>query len=113
MLNVTIFKKDEIICGFEVKNHTDPIVCSAVSVLSQSTVNAIEALTEIGSRYELDIDEESGYLYFLIPSLLKGEKNPKADLLLKAFRLSVNCLREEYSDYIIVKEAAADRRFLK
>ncbi|MCD7778337.1 MAG: ribosomal-processing cysteine protease Prp [Clostridiales bacterium] len=107
MLKVTILKKENNICGFEVKNHTDPIVCSAVSVLSQSAVNAVEALTEIGDKYELKIDEESGYLYFLIPSLKNGEKNQKADLLLRAFELSVNCLMEEYSDYVIVKSKEA------
>ncbi|MCD7904651.1 MAG: ribosomal-processing cysteine protease Prp [Clostridiales bacterium] len=107
MLKVTILKKEDNICGFRVQNHTDPIVCSAVSVLSQSAVNAVEALTEIGSRYEFEIDEESGYLYFLIPSLLRGEKNSEADLLLRAFELSVKNLSEEYSDYVIVRSKEA------
>ncbi len=103
MLNIIIFKNNNNICGFEVKNHTDPIVCSAVSVLSQSTVNAVEVLTEVGEEYELKIDEESGYLYYFIPSFAGGREVYDAQLLLRAYELSVTSLLESYSDYISVK----------
>lgn len=102
-LKVVIFKKNNNICGFCVENHTEPIVCGAVSVLAQSAVNAVEALTEINDNYILNIDEERGYLYFFVPSLSIGEENFKADLLLRAFELSIRSVAEEYSEYVIVK----------
>ncbi len=102
-LKVVIFKKNNNICGFSVENHTEPIVCAAVSVLAQSAVNAVEALTEVGDKYELEINEENGYLYFFVPSLANGEENPKADLLLKAFELSIRSVEEEYFEYMTVK----------
>lgn len=101
-LKVVIFKKNQNICGFSVENHTDPIVCGAVSVLSQATVNAVEALTDIKENYKLKIDEERGYLYFFIPSISEGKHDVKADLLLKAFELGVRSVEEEYFDYIKV-----------
>ncbi len=103
MLKITIFNCGKTICGFEVSNHTDPIVCSAVSAISQTTVNAVEALTSVGERYDIKINEDDGYLYFMIPSLQKGEKNHDAELLLKSFELSARSLEEQYSQYVIVK----------
>lgn len=103
MLICTIFKKNDRICGFQIKNHTDPIVCSGVSALAQSTVNSIEALSEVGSRYELETDEESGYLYFFIPSHARGEVDKAAELFLKGFELGALNLSEGYSEYMTVK----------
>ncbi len=103
MLTITILKKGKTICGFEISSHTDPIVCSAVSALSQSTVNAIEALTSVGDSYTVKTDEDKGYLYFMIPSVYEGEKNYDADLLLRAFELSARSIEEQYSRYVKVK----------
>ena len=68
MIKVTIYQSSEgKISGFAVQGHAgyaesgSDIVCAAVSVLTQNTVNSIEEFTEDG--FSVDVDEKEGGLY--------------------------------------------------
>ena len=68
MITVTICQSSEgEITGFSIQGHAgyaergSDIVCAAVSVLAQNTVNSIEQFTQ--DSFSADVDEENGGLY--------------------------------------------------
>ena len=70
MIKVTIYQSSEgEISGFAIQGHAgyaesgSDIVCAAVSVLAQNTVNSIEQFTQDG--FSADVDEEEGGLYHI------------------------------------------------
>ena len=65
MIKVTIYQNSEgEITGVSIQGHAgyadngSDIVCAAVSVLAQNTVNSIEQFTE--DRFSVDVDEKEG-----------------------------------------------------
>ena len=96
MIKATILKSNEAIKGFKIENHGDPIVCSAVSFLSQCTINSIEEFTDC--PFSLDMDEDGGYLEFGIENC----ENKDAQLLLKSLVLGLECLEIDYKDEIVL-----------
>lgn len=88
-------KADGLICGFDIEDHGDPIVCSAVSVLTFNTVNSIEAFIGTAPYVEMD---ESGKLYFTV----EDYKDEKTQLLLKSLELGLKSIEMEYNEDIIV-----------
>ncbi len=63
MISVKV-KKDsnDVIYGFTVKNHGDPLVCSAVSTIVINTVNSITELTK--TDVAIDFNSEGGFMDF-------------------------------------------------
>ena len=102
MINAIIYHKDEKICGIELTGHADfaksgrDIVCSAVSVLTLNTVNAIEEFTEIPFRAEGD-EKNGGFLKILFP--LEGMADHDTQLLLKTLELGLSAIESEYKRY--------------
>ncbi|MCL2610279.1 MAG: ribosomal-processing cysteine protease Prp [Defluviitaleaceae bacterium] len=82
--------------GFKAYNHTDPVVCAAVSALSINTVNSIEALTD--AKFICEHDDE-GFLKFSLDS-----EDEKAKLLLKSFKLGIYSIKESYPKHIQIME---------
>ncbi|MDO5695666.1 MAG: ribosomal-processing cysteine protease Prp [Eubacteriales bacterium] len=70
------------------------IVCAAISVLTINTINAVDVLTD--ARWTRDEDGDAGYMEFH----LKDTKNAAALLLLKAYRLGMEQIRDEYGEYL-------------
>ncbi len=72
MITFTFFnsKCDKQPVGFDVEGHAgfaktgNDIVCAAVSMLVQNTINCIEAFT--GDSFELNSSEEDAYIGFLL-----------------------------------------------
>ena len=103
MIKVTIYQSSEgKISGFAVQGHAgyaesgSDIVCAAVSVLAQNTVNSIEEFTEDG--FSVDVDEKEGGLYLKMEPGYSG----KSKLLLDSLILGLQGIEEEYMDYLDV-----------
>lgn len=99
MISVNVYRnKDKHIRGFKVSGHAEfddygrDIVCSAVSVLTINTVNAIqEFLPE--ELITVNTEEESG----TIECYFDDEPGEKAVLLLNTFILGIRGIEEQYS----------------
>lgn len=87
------------IYGFKVSNHGDPVVCSAVSILTLNTCNSIEAFT--ACEFTLDMDN-SDYIELILDSIKQGDCNHDVDLLLNSFVLGLKGIETEYSKDIKV-----------
>ena len=105
MIRARIFKnRAGGMYGFSIESHGSGIVCAAVSVLAQNTVNSIERFA--GGRFACDYDESGGYLRFEHGPLKNGEASHDAELLLKAMALGLYGIEEEYGDEIKITEEA-------
>lgn len=101
MINVKLFIKNKNVIGFELSGHAryrkfgKDIVCSAVSLLSINTVNAIETMTE--DLFECNVREKDGYLYLM----MKSDISEQSQLLLNTFKLGVMNVQDEYGQKYI------------
>ena len=102
MTKVTIYKNDLNECvGFKVYEHAgfdeagSDIVCSAISILTINTMNAIEQFTDVD--FTQDVDEEECMIQFKIDKPTK-----ETTLLLETMVLGLQTLEdnEEYTEYI-------------
>ena len=91
MVKIFLYKN-----GFKAYNHTDPIVCAAISALSINTVNSIDMLTS--AKFTLESDDE-GFMKFLLE-----DNNKDANLLLESFKLGVYSIKENYKEHIYIEE---------
>lgn len=91
---------------FTVSGHADfgahgkDIVCSAVSVLTQTTVLGLLKIAEADIDYKVD----EGYLYCKLNNNLSGMQSIKAQAILKTMYEGIKNIRESYSKYIIILE---------
>jgi len=77
--------------GFsEVVNSDKDLVCASVSVLVINTINALEALTDIGMSVE--VDEKKG----LIDCKLSDVPNEKEVILIDAMVLGIENIQNQY-----------------
>ncbi len=97
MIKACFYLKDKKYFGFQVSGHAgydEPgkdIVCSAVSALTINTVNALEELTSDSVIVET---EESGD----IKAKILGNISPESETLIKALRIGLCNIYEEYED---------------
>ncbi|MCL1935294.1 MAG: ribosomal-processing cysteine protease Prp [Defluviitaleaceae bacterium] len=105
MIKIDILKNlDGDVFSFKVQNHGNPLVCSAVSILSQNCVNSIEVLTELKENdYVLDFKEE-GFIYFSIIKNKISTNNKDAALLLNSFFLGISEIFNAYPNEIKLNE---------
>ncbi len=102
MVNVTIYKKENQITGFEFIGHAGfarrgkDIVCAGISALVVNTINSIEQLTE--DKFTCEVEEKSGDVRFH----MVDEISDDAQLLLKSLELGVLGILELYKKYITV-----------
>lgn len=78
------------------------IVCAAVSVLTQTAVNALPE--HAGVTPAVEIDEESGYLRCVLPAAMGARERERAQLILETMVTGLRGIAREYSDYIQLKE---------
>ncbi len=102
MTKVTIYKNKLNECvGFKVFEHAgfdkegSDIVCSAISILTINTMNAIEQFTDVD--FTQDVDEETCMIEFKIEKPTK-----ETTLLLETMILGLQTLEDnkDYEDYI-------------
>ncbi len=107
MIEVRI-KRDRIsdIVGFRVSGHAlfadagNDIICSAVSMLTINTLNAIESFCP-EDKAVITVDREHAF----IEAILKDDPGEGSKLLLKTFHLGVTSIEEKYgSKYVKVSE---------
>lgn len=101
MTNIILKKKDSNIVAFAIKGHAgfaesgEDIVCSAISVLSQSILIGIEEVLNIKADYEI----QDGFLNL---DLSKNNKEDieKCQVLLKTMEKSLESIKVAYGKYI-------------
>ena len=105
MICVTIVQtKDKQIRAFQVSGHAgyaesgQDIVCSAVSALTITTINSLEAFTS--QSFEIDQDEEDGVITVNFLENLEHD----AALLMNSLILGLKSIENEYNnEYIHVE----------
>ncbi len=103
MITATILKRDRQTFGFVISGHSGyedagkDIVCSAVSVLAENTVNAIEAFTE-DLVEKLDVDAHEGRIDFRLKTV-----SEKSALLLDALELGLSDISGSYASFVKVQ----------
>ena len=104
------FKRNESghIVSFEVAGHAgagpfgSDIVCAAVSALTISTVNGIEALAGFQPIVELG-EQEDGYLFVETIKGINQEQINIAQILLENLLLSLQEIEKEHTEFIKIQ----------
>jgi uncharacterized protein YsxB (DUF464 family) len=104
------FKRNDAgqIVSFEVTGHAEAgpygsdVVCAAVSALTISTVNGIDALAGFEPIVETN-DDEGGYLYVEVLSNANQEQTNIAQILLENLLLGLQAVEQENLEFIQVK----------
>ena len=100
MTKVVFYKKDEMLKGFLIKDHSGydeegyDIVCSSISSAAYLTANT---LTEIVGA-KADIKVEEAYLKFILK-----DKFEEAQAHLKGLKLHLESIAGDYNSYISCK----------
>ena len=100
MIRAVFYSKNENYFGFKISGHADygccgkDVICAGVSALVINTVNSIEEFTEDSVVTE---ECEDGLVRFKII----GNVSQESKLLLKALRLGLCSIYEEYGDKYI------------
>lgn len=95
------------ISSFEVSGHANAgpfgsdIVCAAVSALTISTVNGIDALAGFAPIVETN-EDESGYLYVELLSAINQEQMNIAQILVENLLLGLQAIEKENFDFLEV-----------
>ena len=107
MITVKLFKKSEIITGFDVSGHSgyaeagQDIICAAVS----SAVGLVETVINdsIKASAEVTIEPEDARV-----AISLSEKFDECEAVLSGFERHVRALAEEYPKYIKVLEVQSN-----
>ena len=100
MIKAIFYSKNNKYFGFKIAGHADygccgkDVVCAGVSALVINTVNSIEQFTKDSTCCE---EFESGLVKFKI----MGDVSSESKLLLRALRLGLCSIYEEYGDKYI------------
>jgi len=88
--------------GYDIKGQD--IICAAVSVLGQNTLNSLVEVCGI-KEDEIDyfIDEEKGFLDARVPRDLDEGTRMKAETVLRTLELGIKSIMESYPGYITLK----------
>lgn len=100
MTKVYIFKKGELICGYQVKGHSgyaeegSDIVCSAVSTAAQMTLGGLKEIVNAKPKVVV----KDGYM-----SVELEEKDfvlTEVQVLLKSMEKTLKEIAKQYADYV-------------
>lgn len=98
MINAEFYLKDEVLVGFSVKGHAGyadfglDIVCASVTSAVELTANAITEILKVSATVEVFENE--------IRLSLPDCNNSNAIDFLKALRLHLELLSQDYNDHI-------------
>ncbi|MFC6207994.1 ribosomal-processing cysteine protease Prp [Levilactobacillus tongjiangensis] len=105
MIHATFHHGANRIDSFQITGHADSgeygqdIVCAAVSVLTITTVNALQRIAEIPIEVD-NRDQEGGYLEVHLPPKLEATTELKGQTLLQSFADGLRDVATNYADYI-------------
>ena len=101
MTAVTVFRyPNGYLAGLRAEGHSDDIVCSAVSVLAQTAVNALESVAGIAT--EPLVDEDIGLLEVVLPAGLTARQAADCQIILRTILQGLTDIQESYSGKIRV-----------
>ncbi len=111
MIKVKIFKNDlghivkyNVSGHANYKTHGEDIVCSAVSVLSYTGLNALIELCGLNKDEIIyTIDDDSGYLDVNLPKIMDNEILEKTEIVLKTLELGIKSVIESYPKYVTLE----------
>ena len=111
MTNISIFKnKEGSIVKYVVDGHTgydsagNDILCAAVSVLTQTTLNALNEVCGIDEKLiDYTIEDKRGYLEVCLSANLLKTQRKKADIVLQTMLVGLKGLQEVYPKYITLE----------
>ena len=104
MTKIKIKKQNENIVCVECNDHTgfgaygSDIVCAGVSSITQTAVLAIQKLTNIKTKY--DIDEKIGFLKLELLDVENSQGFHDAQVILKSMLLGLEDLQKQYPKHI-------------
>lgn len=102
MIKAIIYRNNKNdIYGFEINDHADPIVCSAVSLLVLNTANSLEKFVS-DVDFNLEYAEDGGYFKLNVPSVKSGVHNHDVALLLNCLELGLKGIELDYGREIKV-----------
>lgn len=104
MINVKIYRNENLILGFSISGHSDyrprgsDIVCSAISALSQTAILAMEELAHVNPLWT----RVDGLLECKLPDHLDPEASKTTQIILATIILGIENIASEYSRYVKV-----------
>ncbi len=104
MIRITFVVKDGKYVSFESDGHAYydeigyDIVCAAVSALTITAVNALEAVAKITPI--VDMGDGDGYLYCGLPEDLSDEQWLKSGVIFETVIVGLKDIENTYSDHI-------------
>lgn len=110
-ITITYDRRKESITEFTISGHAgyaDPgqdIVCAGVSAISFGTINALQALLQI--ELAIDMEQESGFLRCVLPSIETEDTHEKAQLLLSAMVIALESIASQYGKYVTMNKVKA------
>lgn len=114
MTDVLIFRNTEgSIVGFEADGHAgyanpgEDIVCSAISVLTQTAIIALNRVCEI-EEHKIEYSIRDGYLSLKLFDALSRCKRDKASIVLETMLVGLESLEEQYPEFITLKSREVD-----
>lgn len=75
------------------------IVCAAISILTQTGINALEEVCDIKTEYTA----RDGLLEVVLPENIETIKRHKADIVLETILTGLKSIREAYPDNITLE----------
>ncbi|BEP29917.1 ribosomal-processing cysteine protease Prp [Helicovermis profundi] len=103
MLRVTFLKEKDNILSFKIKGHASfaengkDIVCSAISVLSQTTLASLLEIVKIdGIKYKM----VNGYLSVDLPENMSEKEHYDSQIIIKTFMIGVEGVAKAYPNNV-------------
>lgn len=85
-------------------SHGEDIVCSAVSVLSYTALNALIEICGLNKNEIIyTIDEGSGYLDVILPKVIPKHIIDKTEIVLKTLEIGIKSVIESYPKYVTLE----------
>ncbi len=100
MTKIYIFKKDDKICGFQVKGHTgyaeegQDIVCASVSTATQMAVLGLKEVLKL----DVEVEMKEGFLLVRLGE--NSKNNQSAQDLLSTMQQTLQEIAKEYQKYV-------------
>jgi len=88
------------------REHSQSIICAAVSILLLNACNSIQALTR--DPIQVEYDEAGGFLDFTLPQVQGGVRNHDTALLLTSMMLGLRGVAAEYAGRVYIYETVED-----
>lgn len=112
MTKIKIFRdQNGHIFKYEISGHADfddygkDILCAAISVLSQTSILALEKVCKISqSDIKFCIDEDTGYLKLILSKSLSKNQRESANIVLETMVVGLSDLRDQYPEHINIIE---------